>query len=330
MPLLQEKLTAPTLPLGVVARPRLNDAFALNERVRLLLVQAPSGYGKTTLLAERLPALEQDAAWLRLDQRDNQPERFLRYWQAAIDTLLREDALLSPLSEAADCVEQLERWLGELPKQRAACRLVLDEFEHLTHPDILAGLAHWLRHQPPWLTLTLASRSRPALGLASLRLRGELEEIDLSALAFDSEEAQTLCAEQLSFPPTRVSLERALRRSGGWVMALNWLVERTTTRAGFDALVERLNGGHPDFVAWFDELLAEALPPEERELMLQLGVLERFTPELMARYWRASGLPSGWKPLNRRGYLSSGPTLTLSGTAFNGCLVSTCATAVTS
>jgi len=288
MPLLQEKLKAPPLPLSVVARPRLNDFFALNERIRLLVVQAPSGYGKTTLLAERLPALEQEAAWLRLDQRDNQPERFLSYWQAAIQSLLGDHTPLSPLAEGAECaeqecVEQLERWLAELPEQRAACRLVVDEFEHLTHPDILAGLAHWLRHQPPWLTLTLASRSRPALGLASLRLRGELEEIDLSALAFDSEEAQTLCAEQLSFPPTRVSLERALRRSGGWVMALNWLVERTTTRAGFDALVERLNGGHPDFVAWFDERLAEALPPEERELLLQLGVLERFTPELMAR-----------------------------------------------
>jgi len=293
MPLLQEKLKAPPLPLSVVARPRLNDFFALHERVRLLVVQAPSGYGKTTLLAERLPALEQEAAWLRLDQRDNQPERFLSYWQAAIQSLLGEHTPLSPLAEGAECdeqecVEQLERWLAELPEQRAACRLVVDEFEHLTHPDILAGLAHWLRHQPPWLTLTLASRSRPALGLASLRLRGELEEIDLSALAFDSEEAQTLCAEQLSFPPTRVSLERALRRSGGWVMALNWLVERTTTRAGFDALVERLNGGHPDFVAWFDELLAEALPPEERELMLQLGVLERFTPELMARLLEVS------------------------------------------
>ncbi|MBT2788416.1 MULTISPECIES: HTH-type transcriptional regulator MalT [unclassified Halomonas] len=283
MSLLQEKLKAPLLPLSVVARPRLNDHFGLNEHVRLLMVQAPSGYGKTTLLAERLPALEQEAAWLRLDQRDDQPARFLAYWQAALNSLLDEKAPLSPVAEEADCVEQLERWLGELPEQRLSCRLVVDEFEHLTHPDILAGLAHWLRHQPPWLTLTLASRSRPALGLASLRLRGELEEIDLSALAFDSEEAQTLCAEQLSFPPTRVSLERALRRSGGWVMALSWLVERTTTRAGFDALVDRLSGAHPDFVAWFDELLSSALPLEERELMLQLGVLERFSPELMAR-----------------------------------------------
>ena len=86
--------------------------------------------------------------------------------------------------------------------------------------------------------------------------------------------------------PTRVSLERALRRSGGWVMALSWLVERTTTRAGFDALVDRLSGAHPDFVAWFDELLSAALPLEERELMLQLGVLERFFP-------RAYGPPAG-------------------------------------
>lgn len=283
MPLLQEKLKAPPLPLSVVARPRLNVHFGLNDRVRLLLVHAPSGYGKTTLLAERLPALEQDAAWLRIDQRDNQPVRFLAYWQAALTTLLEAPCVLSPMADDADCVEQLERWLGELPEQRSACRLVLDEFEHLTHPDILAGVAHWLRYQPPWLTLTLASRSRAALGLASLRLRGELEEIDLHDLAFDIEEAHTLCAEQLSFPPTRVSLERALRRSGGWILALNWLVERTTTRAGFDALVERLSGSHPDFVAWFDELLAAALPPEERELMLQLGVLERFSPELMAR-----------------------------------------------
>lgn len=283
MPLLQEKLKAPSLPLSVVARPRLNDHFMLNERVRLLIVQAPPGYGKTTLLAERLPALEQDTAWLRLDQRDNQPTRFLIYWQAALNTLFSEQVLLSPVADDCDCVEQLERWLGELPPQRGPCRLVVDEFEHLNHPAILAGIAHWLRHQPSWLTLTLTSRFRPALGLASLRLRGELEEIDLHALAFDSEEAQTLCAEQLSFPPTRVSLERALRRTGGWVMALGWLVERTTTRAGFDALVDRLSGAHPDFVAWFDELLCAALPLEERELMLQLGVLERFSPELMAR-----------------------------------------------
>ncbi|MGY4876279.1 HTH-type transcriptional regulator MalT [Vreelandella aquamarina] len=310
MPLLQEKLKAPPLPLSVVARPRLNDHFTLNDHVRLLVLEAPSGYGKTTLLVERLPALEQDTAWLRLDSRDNQPARFLTYWQAALNTLLGDSGPLSAMvdnTDNIDSISQLEGWLGELPAQRSPCRLVVDEFEHLDHPDILAGIAHWLRHQPPWLTLTLASRSRPSIGLASLRLKGELEEIDLHDLAFDSEEAQTLCAEQLSFPPTRVSLERALRRSGGWIMALNWLVERTTTRAGFDALVERLSGAHPDFVAWFDEMLAATLPPEERELILQLGVLERFSPELMARLLEGERLTQRFEAFEQAGLFIERP-----------------------
>ena len=282
MLILPDKLAPPTLPHSVVARPRLNDHFGLDARVRLLVVQAPAGYGKTTLLAERLPALEQEAAWLRIEPHDNQPARFLAYWRAAINTLL--PAPLTPLADPqVDATSQLEQWLSELPPSRSACRLVLDEFEHINHPDMLAALVYWLRHQPAWLTLTLLTRSQPPLGLASLRLRGELEEIDLTALAMDVEEAHTLCAEQLSFPPTRVSLERALRRSGGWAMALNWLVERTTTRAGFDALVERLSGAHPDFVAWFDDMLENDVAEADRHLLLQLGVLERFSPALVAR-----------------------------------------------
>lgn len=284
MPLLQEKLAPPVLSSTLVARPRLNDRFALDERIRLLVVQAPPGYGKTTLVAERLPSLEQAASWLRLDARDDDPRRFADYFGAALDRLCREwlDVSLLPAEEGPfdACIDA---WLASLPAEAPPCRLVIDEFEHIRHPAIRDGLVHWLRHQPRWLTLTLVSRTRPPLGLPGLRLRGELEEIDATALAFDLEEAQTLCAEQLSFPPTRVSLERALRLTGGWVMALDWLIQRTTTRAGFDSLLERLGGSHPDFVAWFDDLLEACLDEPDRRLLLQLGVLERFSPMLVAR-----------------------------------------------
>ncbi|UYG07211.1 HTH-type transcriptional regulator MalT [Halomonas sp. M4R1S46] len=285
MPLIQEKLATPPLPISLVARPRLNDHFVLDERVRVLLVKAPPGYGKSTLVAERLPALEQTASWLRLDARDNDPTRFARYFAAALDRLCREHLAVS-LPATDDDVsfgDRIDDWLASLPAEAAPCRLVLDDFDHLRHPAILEGLAHWLRHQPRWLTLTLVSRTRPPLGLPGLRLRGELEEIGVEQLAFDAEEAQTLCAEQLSFPPTRVSLERALRRTEGWPMALAWLIERTTTRAGFDALLERLSGAHPDFVAWFDDLLNTSVDAPDQELLLQLGVLERFSPPLVAR-----------------------------------------------
>ncbi|MFC3285844.1 HTH-type transcriptional regulator MalT [Litchfieldella rifensis] len=304
MRLIQEKLTPPSLPPGIVARERLNDCFVLDERVRLQVVQAPPGYGKTTLLAERLPALEQPAAWLRLDACDDEPERFSRYFQAALKTLCREhlDVELPSTDEAGPFNTVIEYWLSGLPTQATPCRLVIDEFEHISHPALLQGLSHWLRHQPRWLTLTLISRTRPALGLPAMRLRGELEEIDLEALAFNLEEAQTLCAEQLSFPPTRVSLERALRRTEGWPMALTWLVERTTTRAGFDTLVERLGGNHPDFVAWFDDLLREALEDDDRHLLLQLGVLERFSPQIVARLLEGERVSQRLETLERGGF----------------------------
>ncbi|QTF92003.1 AAA family ATPase, partial [Halomonas sp. BM-2019] len=303
MPLIQEKLVPPPLPLSLVARSRLNDHFVLDERVRLLLVQAPPGYGKSTLVAERLPALEQPAAWWRLDARDDNPVRFAAYFRALLEGLL--DRSLPPA--AGSLADALEAWLAELPAAAEPARLVLDEAEHLQHPEILAGLTFWLRHQPPWLTLTWISRTRPALGLPALRLRGELEEIGANELAFDLEEAQTLCAEQLSYPPARVSLERALRRTGGWVLALEWLIARTTTRAGFDSLVERLDGTHPDFVAWFDDLLAQTLAAEARQLLLQLGVLERFSPPLVARLLEDEGLTSHLEQLEGAGLFLERP-----------------------
>ncbi|MFM9269431.1 HTH-type transcriptional regulator MalT [Halomonas elongata] len=285
MPLIHDKLMAPALPPTTVARERLNDHFALSEHTRLMVVQAPSGYGKSTLMAERLPTLEQPAAWLRLEAQDDDPERFARYFAAALGTLCRQHLGLSLLEddETQPLASRIDGWLTVLPDRAPPCRLVIDEFEHLRSPELLEDLRYWLRHQPRWLTLTVISRSRPDLGLAALRLRGELEEVGPAQLAFTLDDSRTLSDQQLSFPPTRVSLERALRLTGGWAMAINWLFERTTTTASFDALLERLDGAHPDFVAWFDDLMHDALEESDRVLVHQLGVLERFSPHLVAR-----------------------------------------------
>ncbi|MCW4152804.1 HTH-type transcriptional regulator MalT [Halomonas sp. 18H] len=303
MPLIPEKLSLPTLPLSLVARPRLNHHFALAEHIRVLLIEAPSGYGKSCLVAERLPCLEQPAAWLRLDARDDDPDRFAMYFGAALETLCRDqlDLTLPTRDKPATLDESIEEWLALLPARATSCRLVLDAAEHLQHPTILEALTHWLRHQPGWLTLTLVSRSQPRIGLPALRMRGELEEIGTAALAMSDEEAETLFAEQLSIPPSRVSLERAVRLTEGWPLALSWLVERTSSRAGFDTLLDKLCGAHPDFVAWFDDLLADCLDTAGRELLLQLGVLERFSPQLVARLLDDGGVSQRLETLEHKG-----------------------------
>ena len=88
-PLLETKLHVPRRRRGLVARPRLSERLSRGAESALTLVSAPAGFGKTTLLAEWLAAAAADgrsAAWLSLDQRDNDPALFWTYLVAALQT----------------------------------------------------------------------------------------------------------------------------------------------------------------------------------------------------------------------------------------------------
>ena len=88
-PLLETKLHVPRGRRGLVARPRLSERLSRGAESTLTLVSAPAGFGKTTLLAEWLagaPAEGRSAAWLSLDQRDNDPALFWTYVVAALQT----------------------------------------------------------------------------------------------------------------------------------------------------------------------------------------------------------------------------------------------------
>ena len=89
-PLLETKLYVPRPRRGLVARPRLIERLNRGAESKLTLISAPAGFGKTTLLAEWLAAAPADgrsAAWLSLDQGDNQPASFWTYLIAALQTV---------------------------------------------------------------------------------------------------------------------------------------------------------------------------------------------------------------------------------------------------
>ena len=88
-PLLQTKLHVPRRRQGLVARPRLIARLSRGAESALTLVSAPAGFGKTSLVADWLAAAGADgrcAAWLSLDQRDNDPVLFWTYLLAALKT----------------------------------------------------------------------------------------------------------------------------------------------------------------------------------------------------------------------------------------------------
>src|ERR687894_1730585 len=86
-PILATKLYVPPPQPRIVPRPRLTERLDEGLHRRLTLVSAPAGFGKTTLLSEWVAGCGRPAAWLSLNEGDNDPTRFLAYLVAALHTI---------------------------------------------------------------------------------------------------------------------------------------------------------------------------------------------------------------------------------------------------
>src|SRR5438874_11185150 len=86
-PILATKLYIPSPRPNVVPRLRLIEQLNEGLHRKLTLVSAPAGFGKTTLVSEWVAGCERPAAWLSLDDGDNDPTRFLTYLVAALQTI---------------------------------------------------------------------------------------------------------------------------------------------------------------------------------------------------------------------------------------------------
>ena len=88
IPLISTKLHAPRVA-QYADRPRLGAHLdhVLDDAVRLTLLSAPPGYGKSAAVAGWLESRGTRSAWLSLDAADNDPVRFLRYFAAALAPL---------------------------------------------------------------------------------------------------------------------------------------------------------------------------------------------------------------------------------------------------
>ncbi len=137
-----------------------------------MLVSAPAGFGKTTLLADWLAAAVADGrstAWLSLDQRDNDPALFWAYLIAALETGAPGvgRSALSLLESPQPSMEAvLATLLNDLSAISNDVVLVLDDYHVIDAREVLDGMAFLLQHLPRQVHLVIASRADPALPLA--------------------------------------------------------------------------------------------------------------------------------------------------------------------
>ena len=82
--LLRTKMFVPPVRLNGVIRPRLFEQMDSGLNKALIMVSAPAGYGKTTLVSSWLHDCGVPSTWISLDEADNDPIRFLQYLVTAL------------------------------------------------------------------------------------------------------------------------------------------------------------------------------------------------------------------------------------------------------
>ena len=219
------KLRRPDAADHYVARLRLLELLDDTVRVPLVLVIAPAGAGKTTLVSAWTANSDVPTAWLSLDEDDGDMAQFWSGVVAALDTVVPGCGAraLASLRREAPRHEAVDRLLEDLDgPPRPPAVLVIDDVQHVDgHDAIAASVARFIRHLPPWLHVVLLSRRDVALPADRMRSRGQLAEIRFADLRFSPDEATELLT---ALVPTLTTDEiaAAVERADGWAASLRF------------------------------------------------------------------------------------------------------------
>jgi LuxR family maltose regulon positive regulatory protein len=312
--LLSTKLAIPTFRATLVPRPRLAAQIdrAIAQQHKLILIAAPAGFGKTTMIAAWLAELriENEAlrkpvrgsdsqrsmlnaqirvAWLALDDSDNQLSQFLAYLIAALETarpqlgtaawaLLRAHVAQPPAHAI------LTSLVNALAAPADPLVLVLDDYHTITLQAIHEAITFLLDRMPAHMQIVITTRADPPLPLARLRARGQLTELRAADLRFTNGEAAFLFGHihGITLAPEAVAALEA--RTEGWATGLQLAALSLRQRAATElpAFLAAFAGSHAYVFDYLAEEVFRQQPAHVRVFLVQTSILGRMCGPLCA------------------------------------------------
>jgi LuxR family maltose regulon positive regulatory protein len=259
-----------------------------------VLVVAPAGYGKTTLLSQWAARDVRPFAWVTVDERDNDPAALLKHVAAALHRIEPLDGYV--LEAFANTGEPIwdaiaPRLTAEIASRESPFVLVFDDADVLDSADSLAAIGVLIENVPSGSMIALSGRATPKLPVAALRVAGPLLEIGPYELAFSRREADILLRAS-GVEPEEDEIVELLQRTEGWAAAL--YLAALASHGRQNELAEPAELAH---VAGDDRYIADyirseylsRLRPDVLRFLRRTSILERMCGPLCDAVLRSKG-----------------------------------------
>ena len=290
IPLLSTKFNIPSSGRSLVHRQRLMQLLddGINQDIPIILVSAPAGYGKTTVISDWINLSSvidrKRVAWLTLEKSDNYLVGFLTYFISAIQQVVPDfgvEILKTIQTHKSQSPEILATLLiNQINASSQKIYLVVDDYHLLSASAIHLFMTFLIDHLPPQLCLIIISRSDPHFSLARLRTYGQLLEIRQNALSFNIDEAKELLNRNLYPSFQQEEISKLTQFTEGWVSGLHLAAISMRDIQDRSTYFKNLSGEHEFIAAFLMDEVFNKLDDSEKDFLLKTSVLDRFTLSL--------------------------------------------------
>ena len=288
--ILKTKLFSPPARSGLVSRPQLIEHLNTCKECKLVLISAPAGFGKTTLMGEWLTTSRMAYAWLSLDENDNDPARFILYFIHALRQSFPDigSGILATIQSSQfgmahflseNLLTELINEIDSIPNDFI---IVLDDYHVITESSIQDALGFILDNLPEGKHLVISGRSDPPWPLARLRACGGIVELRSNDLRFSPDEAAAFLNGVMHLQLTPQQVETLEACTEGWIAGLQMAAISMQGRQDANTFIEAFTGSHRFIADFLLEEVLYGLPPATQDFLRKTSILDRFCVSLAA------------------------------------------------
>lgn len=255
----------------------------------LFLIVAPSGYGKSTLLAQLMEynlEHKQQVGWLSLDESDNSTDTFITYLIEVYQRAKNPNAASNSPPSQHDYINlnpkaRITNLLTKIADGGKPIQIILDDFQVLTNLDLLENIAFFLQMMPMNLKVFIISKSAPNLSIISeFRAKDKLVEISANELNFTVQESKKFLSAKGNIKLNEEQIGALHTRTEGWVAATQLISHALQNQKKQAEFVQNISGTDKDIVEYLGNYVLNVQSEEVQKFFLYTSILTRLNKEL--------------------------------------------------